>query len=70
MDISDVLEAQQQMEDAEKLQRTFIQNADLGIVVVDNRSYHVDVNQAFCSFKGLTREEHLDLGPPFPYWLR
>ncbi len=67
-DLSDVAEAQKRLEDAEEQQRSIIQNAGLGIVVVDNRGFHVDVNEAFCRLTGFTRAELLDLGPPFPYW--
>ncbi|TVM19864.1 hypothetical protein DPQ33_01125 [Oceanidesulfovibrio indonesiensis] len=69
-DISDVAEAQKQLKEAEKQQRSIIQNAGLGIVVVDNRGFHVDVNEAFCRLTGFPRDELLDLGPPFPYWPR
>ncbi|QJT07451.1 PAS domain S-box protein [Oceanidesulfovibrio marinus] len=69
-DVTDLAVAQLRLEEAEKRQRSIIQNAGLGIVVIDNRGYHIDVNETFCTLTGFTREELLDQGPPFPYWPR
>lgn len=40
-----------------------------GVLVFDLKGQHVDVNPAFCSMTGFTREELLASGqPPHPYW--
>ncbi len=68
IDVTDVVETQKLVEEAEERQRSIIQNAGLGIVVINSRGVHEDVNDKFCQLTGFSRSELIGLGPPFPYW--
>ncbi len=48
--------------------RSIIENAGIGITVVDNRGVLVAANPAFCEMTGFKKEELVGLEAPFPFW--
>ena len=67
-DVSERKVAEAKLKASEEMFRSLVRQAGLGITYLNAEGEFLDINDAFCTMTGFSREELLDVKGPRPYW--
>lgn len=67
-DISERKEAEEKLRASKEYAEGLIASMQDGFSVIDTEMRQVQVNEALCRMTGFSREELVDVDPPYPYW--
>ena len=68
IDMTDIKLFEAELEAKNALIKSVFSAIQDGILVLDSKGVHIEVNEALCRIIGFTKDELLGVGPPHPYW--